>query len=666
MSTNAVEGMKQEHLLHSQAEDDYVMASADMAVLECQSNARTIAMVAADSKGNSTPKPKTSKEQKPADAVTPASKPEPVNPKQIGPLKGTVLKSNKDSNGAKSSDSKSGPSDPVSGVNASETKVPEAKPEPEPEDPAQNELPQTTTKLKMTEELFRAAKNAEPGSMESYWSHQLYRGPPINGKPQKTMVHYCKSIHTTERVLEHYFADSTLIGFDIEWKENAYRSNDARQNVSLIQIANEERVALFHVALFSKTDLVSPRFKKIMEDSSITKVGVSIKADCTRLRKYLGIDTKGMLELSHLYKLVKFSERKRYGEINRRLVSLAKQTQDHLHLPMYKGDVRVSDWSKKLSLEQIMYAASDSYAGLQIFHTLEMKRLALDPTPPLPYHAELNLPIRIAEGVEIPSDAEAEEAEPEPEPVDPAEEATLTTNSEPKKLSEKELQEAKESVSMEDPELEYALSGYPLLPSQSDSDTNSEPKEENPSLIRKIDVSDPPAAPKSSPSLFSSYSNSLVHTAEVLTSCYLDNPANRNPKRRLNSHNTVSPSPLSTHHRRGRNLRIYFLWYDNPELSLKDLGAMLRSPPLSERSVALGILEAVRVEKVEFENERLRKVIGVWRRWGNRWLVGTRYGKLEEECGYVVGEDAEADSEDGELAGEKDIEGRGNKDKEKA
>ena len=628
MSTNAVEDMRQEHLLHSQAEDEYVMASADTTALECRSIISTKAMAAADPQGICTANLQPSKDQKAPEVKLPVSKPEPVTSMPDKPKKGTVTKS-RDSKSTGTSESKSDSAKPALEIGASEVK---SEPEPEPEDPAQNELPETTTTLKMTEELFRAAKNAEPGSMESYWSHRLYRGPLVNGKQKKTTVHYCKSIHTTERVLKLHFAESKVIGFDIEWKENAYRSSNARQNVSLIQIANEERVALFHVALYPKEELVSPTFKKLMEDSSITKVGVSIKADCTRLRKHLGIDTKGMLELSHLYKLVKFSERKEFGEINRRLVSLAKQTQEHLHLPMYKGDVRISDWSKKLSLEQIMYAASDSYAGLQLFYTLEMKRLALNPTPPRPYHAELNLPIRIAEGVEIPSDAEAEEAEPEPE--DAAQKATATS-SDSKHLSEKELEEAKESVSMEDPELEYALSGYPLLPTTSDS-------EESPSLIRKIGVPDP--SPKTS--LFSSYSNPLVHAAEVLASCHLDTPNTQNPKRRLNPHHPLISSSHSAHHLRGRNLRTYFLWYENPDLSLTEIGAMLRSPPLSERSVAVGILEAVRVEGVEFENGRLREVLGVWRRWGNRWVVGTRYGRLEEECGYVVGEGEDGNGKD--------------------
>ena len=35
-------------------------------------------------------------------------------------------------------------------------------------------------------------------------------------------------------------------------------------------------------------------------------------------------------------------------------------------------------------------AASDSYAGLQLFHRMEAKRIALHPVPPRPAYAELN------------------------------------------------------------------------------------------------------------------------------------------------------------------------------------------------------------------------------------------------------------------------------------
>lgn len=51
-------------------------------------------------------------------------------------------------------------------------------------------------------------------------------------------------------------------------------------------------------------------------------------------------------------------------------------------------------------------SAADAYAGVQLFHVLEDKRKQLKPCPPRPHHAELGLPIQVAE----------------PEPVDPPEE----------------------------------------------------------------------------------------------------------------------------------------------------------------------------------------------------------------------------------------------------
>jgi len=284
-----------------------------------------------------------------------------------------------------------------------------------PDDSEQSRLPKPCTTFSMTESLFRTAKNAATGTPESFWSHTLYRGP----ESKKPTVHYCRSFATTERVIQSYFMNKKVIGFDIEWAPEyiKYANKSARTALSLIQIASEERIALFHIAQYPKRDhetvesLVAPSLKKIMEDPAVTKVGVAIKADCTRLHKNLGIKAQGLFELSHLYKLVKFSESKDTHLINKMLVSLATQVQEHLHLPLFKGEVRGSDWSQALSMAQIMYAASDSYAAVQLYYTLDAKRRRLEPTPPLPWHAELDRPIRVAEGIEIPTDGEEDEPE---------------------------------------------------------------------------------------------------------------------------------------------------------------------------------------------------------------------------------------------------------------
>lgn len=218
-------------------------------------------------------------------------------------------------------------------------------------DPASNNPPFAALEYKMSEELFREAKRAAPGSPESFWSYSLYRGPGDN----KPKVHYCRSKHTAERVCKEYFASEKLLGFDLEWAADSPRSAGPRRNVSLIQLASPSRIALFHVAVFSKgEDLVVPTFKKIMEDSSVTKVGVWIKGDATRLRTHLGIDSEGLMELSHLYRLVTYSRTGQFANINKRLVPLATQVEQCLHLPMFKGqDVRSSDWTQPLNMKQV-------------------------------------------------------------------------------------------------------------------------------------------------------------------------------------------------------------------------------------------------------------------------------------------------------------------------
>ena len=200
---------------------------------------------------------------------------------------------------------------------------------------------------------LQRAIDAAPSVMAAYWQYTLYQGP--GGEKDKVKVHYCKSKDSTERISQ-LFLHKEVIGFDIEWKINATATDGVKKNVALIQIASEERIALFHIARYPNAtdvdDFVAPTFKRIMESPNITKVGVSVKGDCTRLRKFMGIEARGIFELSHLYKLVKFS----CGDvkkINKVLVSLAQQVKEHLQLPLWKGEVRSSDWSQDLNYEQI-------------------------------------------------------------------------------------------------------------------------------------------------------------------------------------------------------------------------------------------------------------------------------------------------------------------------
>ena len=256
------------------------------------------------------------------------------------------------------------------------------------------------------ERKLKEAMLASRSTASAYWKYSLYQ----NRIGERVKVHYCKSKETTERIVQ-LFLDKKVIGFDIEWKPNAQYSDGIRKNVSLIQLASEERIALFHIAIFSQgdtlADLLAPTLKLILEDPKISKVGVSIKSDCTRLQRSMGIKARGIFELSHLYKLIKYSASD-VKKIDKKPVALARQVEEHLQLPLWKGDVRMSDWSLPLNYEQTQYAASDSYAGLQLYDVMEGKRKALESAPPRPEHAELDLPIRLGTGQIVITDDEPE------------------------------------------------------------------------------------------------------------------------------------------------------------------------------------------------------------------------------------------------------------------
>ncbi|GJN75319.1 Werner syndrome helicase [Purpureocillium lilacinum] len=286
--------------------------------------------------------------------------------------------------------------------------------------------PHTSLSFNMSRDLFRAARAAAPGSAQSYWSHTLYRRVTPLGGVEKVRVHYCTSRHTMEHVCRKYFLGEPVLGLDLEWLPYASRAAGPRENVSLIQVASPGRIGLFHVAMFSDAgsaaerrralsskgtasssastsrkasdDLVAPTFRSIMEDPAVSKVGVHVQGDCTRLSNYLGVRPRGVFELSHLYKQVKYSAARTPRLINKIPVALSTQVEECLRLPLYKGDsVRSSNWMRPLNSEQLLYSASDAYAGIQLYYVLEGRRMELDPCPPRPHHAELGLPIPYVE-----------------------------------------------------------------------------------------------------------------------------------------------------------------------------------------------------------------------------------------------------------------------------
>lgn len=458
---------------------------------------------------------------------------------------------------------------------------------PESDNPDPCKPPFTPLEFRIPDELFQAAKNAAEGTPESFWSYALYRGPEKDGVPgEKPKVHYCKSKLTTERVIQQYFMDEKVLGFDLEWEAEANKLSGIRRNVSLVQIASPSRIGLFHLARFPKADktedFVAPSLKKIMEDSEVTKVGVWIKGDGTRLRSHLDIHSRGLFELSHLYKLIKYSISGEHELVDKRLVGMANQASEYFQLPLFKGkDVRTGDWSKELKNEQVVYSASDAYAGVQLYAMMNHHRESLNPTPPLPHHADLNLPIRLADRTILPVTDE----EPEQEPI------VISSNT---------------GVSGSVAFAKY-LSSLGMRYNVKVEEDEDSPAEQEPTIT--------PAPTSSQKPSKQITKHPKVAEAEALAAEQRERPLPGN-KGRAPAH----------------SLRAYYLWHENKDLGPEEIAALLRDPPLLITTVVSYIVESIRIEKLSFDKTRARELLNkVPKESLNSW----KYRPLAKACEYI-------------------------------
>jgi len=152
-------------------------------------------------------------------------------------------------------------------------------------------------------------------------------------------------------------------------------------------------IAIFHLALQPETTaqtLLPPdsSLARLITSPSITKLGVAISADMTRLSKYFPhLHPHSHFELSHLYKTILYQDNT--AHFNKRLVSLAEQASAIFGIPLSKDeDIRGSDWSRPVSLQQVDYAASDAYVGLMLFCEMDKLRRTMVPVPRMPAFAE--------------------------------------------------------------------------------------------------------------------------------------------------------------------------------------------------------------------------------------------------------------------------------------
>ncbi|RPA91144.1 hypothetical protein L873DRAFT_1819984 [Choiromyces venosus 120613-1] len=245
------------------------------------------------------------------------------------------------------------------------------------------ELPYAPLTYQITEQTLLKKFSLRESSPLRYWCYDLY----TDSLGKRVNVHYCKTIKEFDEVAK-LFLDDRILGFDLEWvPSNFSPSKSAKVNASLMQLANETDIALFHIAKVPGKvpdfELIPPNLRKVLESEDIMKTGVSVTGDAKRVSKFLGVHPAGIFELSDLWNLV-HDVRTMAGSITRRLIALSRLTEECLYLPLDKSASRISNWAVELSNKQLQYAANDAYAAFRVFDALEEMRHGLKPTPRFP------------------------------------------------------------------------------------------------------------------------------------------------------------------------------------------------------------------------------------------------------------------------------------------
>jgi len=147
-----------------------------------------------------------------------------------------------------------------------------------------------------------------------------------------------------------------IIGFDTETKPSFKKG--VSNKIALLQLSTEEEAFLFRLNITGFNEALSC----LLSDPKIKKVGVGIRDDLRGLQRLSKFTPKGFIDIQELAP--------KYGI---EVLSLKNLAGLLLGIRVSKRQ-RLSNWeAESLSEGQILYAATDAWVALKIYH--KIKRL---------------------------------------------------------------------------------------------------------------------------------------------------------------------------------------------------------------------------------------------------------------------------------------------------
>lgn len=157
------------------------------------------------------------------------------------------------------------------------------------------------------------------------------------------------------------------VGFDTETKPT-FTKDAVREGPHVIQFALHDRAFIVQVGANPPIDFL----RAVIGSDRIVKVGFGLASDRGLLMKKLGIELRGVVELTQVLRALRYKHA--LGVRAAVAIVLGRRFQK-------SKSVTTSNWAvPKLAANQVLYAANDAYAALAVFEALQAA--AGRPIPP--------------------------------------------------------------------------------------------------------------------------------------------------------------------------------------------------------------------------------------------------------------------------------------------
>lgn len=157
-------------------------------------------------------------------------------------------------------------------------------------------------------------------------------------------------IASDQQLLAVNFAEIEAFGFDTETKP-AFKKGEVFKT-ALLQLATDTDAYLIRLHSITQFEPI----RNIFENSKIIKVGAAIAQDLKQLQGTFPFKPQGFIDIQKIAK-----------EKGLKNLGLKNMTQDVLGASLYKGP-KMTNWERQtLTDEQLLYAATDAWVGLELY-----------------------------------------------------------------------------------------------------------------------------------------------------------------------------------------------------------------------------------------------------------------------------------------------------------